>query len=66
METQILIKSEHGHYVAYVNGKRFCSGDTYGECVDTLADNGIYIYGHPIKSVTALCSSVVNTKEANT
>lgn len=41
METQILIKSEHGHYVAYVNGERFCSGDTYLECLQELAANDI-------------------------
>lgn len=43
METQILIKSEMGHYVAYVNGERFCSGDTYLECLQELAANGIDI-----------------------
>ena len=31
MESQILIKSEQGHYAGYVNGKFYCTGDTYYE-----------------------------------
>ena len=29
MQTEI--KCEHGHYVVYVNGKFYCSADTYSE-----------------------------------
>lgn len=30
------IKYEHGHYVAYVNGKPYCSGDTHQEIIQEL------------------------------
>lgn len=40
---EVVIRSEHGHYVAYLNGKWFCSGDTYLECLQELAANGIDI-----------------------
>lgn len=38
---EVVIRSEHGHYVAYLNAKYFCSGDTYLECLQTLAAKGI-------------------------
>lgn len=28
---EIKIVHEHGHYVAYVNGKFYCTADTYAE-----------------------------------
>lgn len=40
---EVVIRSEHGHYVAYLNGKYFCSGDTYLECLQTLAAHDIDI-----------------------
>lgn len=35
-DKHIDIKSENGHYVAYVNGKAWCTSDTYLECVREL------------------------------
>lgn len=35
------ILSENGHYVAYVNGKVYCTADTYGEAIRELTNDGI-------------------------
>lgn len=35
------ILCENGRYVAYVNGKVYCTADTYGEAVRELTNDGI-------------------------
>lgn len=35
------IVTENGHYVAYVNGEFYCSGDTYLEVVQELSKDRI-------------------------
>ena len=35
------IVTENGHYVAYVNGEFYCSGDTYLEVIQELTDANI-------------------------
>lgn len=37
----IKIIPEHGHYVAYVNGELYCTGDTYLEVIRELAKDKI-------------------------
>lgn len=37
----VKICREKDHYVAYVNGSRYCSGDTYVEVVKDLAAEGL-------------------------
>lgn len=34
------INHENGHYVGYVNGKAYCTGDTYQEVVQDLTGDG--------------------------
>lgn len=43
METtpNIDIVQDHGHYVAYVNGEVYCTGDTYLEVIQELAKDKI-------------------------
>lgn len=40
METDIRIISEHGHYAVYIDGKFFCTADTYVEAVKELESEG--------------------------
>lgn len=37
----IKIVPEHGHYVAYVNGELYCTGDTYLEVIQELTKDKI-------------------------
>lgn len=37
----IEIVTEHGHYIAYVNGELYCTGDTYLEVIQELAKDKI-------------------------
>lgn len=41
MSKTIDIKQEYGHYVVYVNGKFYCSADTYLEAVNELQADGL-------------------------
>lgn len=41
MSVRIDIRSERGHYVAYVNGQAYCTGDTYLECLRELIADGV-------------------------
>lgn len=41
MSKTIDIKSEYGHYVVYINGKFYCSADTYLEAVRELEEDGL-------------------------
>lgn len=43
MKVQVLIKSEQGHYVGYVNGKVYCTGDTYNEVERELEASGLVV-----------------------
>lgn len=43
MKIQVLIKSEHGYYVGYVNGKLYCTGDTYNEVERELEASGLVV-----------------------
>lgn len=36
MQTEI--KGEHGHYVVYVDGKFYCSADTYSEAESEIKE----------------------------
>lgn len=38
---KVSIIQSHGHYVAYVDGQFYCSGDTYLEVVQELSNDGI-------------------------
>ena len=40
-KSQIDITQEHGHYVAYVNGELYCTGDTYLEVIQELTKDKI-------------------------
>ena len=37
----IRVTQEKDHYVAYVNGERYCSGDTYAEVTHELINDGV-------------------------
>lgn len=37
----IRVTQEKDHYVAYVNGERYCSGDTYAEVTRELINDGV-------------------------
>lgn len=41
MENDVKILREGNHYVAYVNGKIYCSADTHREAVQELIRDGI-------------------------
>lgn len=41
MSNIIDIKSEYGYYAVYINGKFYCSADTYYEAVKELETDGI-------------------------
>lgn len=36
----IMIRSENGHYVGYVDGEMYCTGDTYLEVLQEMIDDG--------------------------
>lgn len=40
---EINIISEYGHYTVYIDGKFFCTADTYVEAVRELETEGILI-----------------------
>ena len=40
---QIDIRHENGHYVGYVNGKVYCTGDTYNEVERELEASGLVV-----------------------
>lgn len=42
----IKIESEFGHYVGYVNGAPYCSGDTYNEVLNEMIAEGLVEMGH--------------------
>ena len=37
------ILHENGHYVGYVNGKVYCTGDTYNEVEQELEASGLTV-----------------------
>ena len=41
--SQIDILHENGHYVGYVNGKVYCTGDTYNEVERELEASGLVV-----------------------
>ena len=41
MELDVKIQRDGNHYAVYVNGKFYCSADTYHEAVQELAKDGI-------------------------
>ena len=43
IEMNIDIRHENGHYVGYVNGKVYCTGDTYNEVERELEASGLAV-----------------------
>lgn len=39
----VAIISEYGHYTVYIDGKFFCTADTYYEAVRELESEGIMV-----------------------
>lgn len=40
IDIHIDITQEHGHWVVYINGEEYCTGDTYLEVVQELTEDG--------------------------